>query len=83
MTEYDNTNRFSLFKNANPVSDSSPTHTGKLNIDGKEYYLNAWLRDGKSGNKFYSGTVKPVVEKGSQTVSSGKRPALVDEEIPF
>ncbi len=57
MTEYDNTNRFSLFKNDRKEKDSHPDYNGTINVEGVEYYLNAWLKDGKKG-KFFSGSIK-------------------------
>lgn len=59
MTEYDNTNRGALFRNDKAASDKHPTHTGKINVDGRDYYLNAWVKDGKKG-KFFSLSVKPM-----------------------
>jgi len=57
MTEYDNTNRFSLFKNEKKTKDTQPGYTGSINVEGVEYYLDAWVKDGKSG-KFFSGSIK-------------------------
>ena len=59
MTDYDNTNRGALFRNDKAQSDKHPTHTGKINVDGRDYYLNAWVKDGKKG-KFFSLSVKPM-----------------------
>ena len=42
--QYDNTNRGSIWKNDKRESDKHPTHTGSINIDGKEYWLNGWVR---------------------------------------
>ena len=57
MTEFDNTNRFALFRNDRKEKETHPDYTGTINVDGVEYFLNAWLKDGKKG-KFFSGSIK-------------------------
>ena len=83
---YDNTNSGALFRNDRATSDKHPTHTGKINVEGREYYLNAWVKDGKKG-KFFSLSVKPVDEQPGGTPdrfakSKGAEMAL-DDEVPF
>lgn len=58
MTTYDNTNRGVLFKNDRKTKDTQPGYTGSLNVDGVEYFLDAWVKDGKNGGKFFSVSVK-------------------------
>lgn len=53
MTEYDNRNRGVLFKNDRKTSDKHPDYKGTANMDGRDYYVSAWVRDGKKG-KFMS-----------------------------
>lgn len=62
MPQYDNTNSGVLFKNNEKASDKHPDYGGQLNVDGKEYWLNAWIKDGKKG-KFLSISVKPKEPK--------------------
>lgn len=87
MTDFDNTNRGVLFKNDRKVEgDKKPEYTGSLNVDGVEFFLDAWLKIGKSGAKFMSVSVK---RKDKQTAAAAK-PAPVssgfddmDGDIPF
>ena len=55
--EYDNKNRFVLFKNEKKTSDKHPNMTGTLDVNGIEYWISAWTKEGKNG-KFISGSIK-------------------------
>lgn len=82
--EYDNTNRGALFRNNRKEQDSHPDHTGSINIDGKEYYLNAWIKTSQNGNKFFSLSVKPKDAKQSQLESPAQAlPSEHGDGIPF
>jgi hypothetical protein len=59
---------FSLFKNNRKEKPTHPDYAGSVMINGKEHYLNAWLKDGKNG-KFFSGSI-------------GKEKALKDNFSP-
>lgn len=58
MAEYDNTDRGVLFKNDRKESDNHPDYKGQINVDGEEFWLSAWIKDGRNG-KFMSLSVKP------------------------
>jgi hypothetical protein len=86
MTDYDNTNRGALFRNDKASSDKHPTHTGKINVEGRDYYLNAWVKEGKKG-KFFSLSVKPVDEQPGGSPDRFAKPkgaeVDMDDSIPF
>ena len=48
---YDNTNTGILAANARKEKETHPTHTGSINVDGVEYWLSAWVNEGKPGSK--------------------------------
>ena len=82
--QYDNTNRGALFRNNRKEQDSHPDHTGSINIDGKEFYLNAWIKTSQNGNKFFSLSVKPKDAKQSQLESLAQAlPSEHGDDIPF
>ena len=75
---YDNSGTIS--KNDRKVKDNHPDIRGKCTIDGREFWISGWLREGSSG-KFYSLAFQPKDEQASSTRT---RPAIEDsDEIPF
>ena len=44
MTDYDNTNRGSIWPNDKKITDSHPDFTGSLDVDGKQFWVSAWKR---------------------------------------
>jgi hypothetical protein len=46
-----------LFKNDRKEKDSHPDYTGNATIDGVDYWLSAWLKEGAKG-KFFSFSFK-------------------------
>lgn len=66
MTEYDNTNRGALFKNDDKQSDRHPDYKGSLNVNGQEFWLDAWIKTSKKGVKFMSVSVKPKMARDHQ-----------------
>lgn len=80
MAKYDNTNSGILARNENRKSDKHPEFTGTLNVDGREYWLSAWVNEGRSGGKmegkrYFSIKVNP---------KEVARTSLdVDDDLPF
>lgn len=79
-------NSGSLFRNDRKEKETQPDYTGNALIGGVEYYLNAWLKEGKRG-KFFSFSFKPKNETGQQGMQKAR--AVVeddgfgDTDIPF
>ena len=78
---YDNTDRGALFKNHDKESDDHPDYRGQINVDGTEYWLSAWLKESKKGEKYMSLAVKlkETAPKKSQRPSH----ETDDDQIPF
>ena len=92
MTGYDNTNRGSIWKNEKKRPDKQDADfTGSLNVNGVEYWVNAWKRkEGASDNApALSFSVRPKDGQGQQSapkrpdpISTGRN-ADMDDSIPF
>jgi hypothetical protein len=74
--QYDNTDRGVLFKNDRKETDNHPDYTGSINVGGVEFWLSAWIKQGKSG-KFMSLSVKA---KEQQPAPPQRRPMGGNEQ---
>ena len=52
MPDYDNNMRGVLFKNDRGRGENSPPYTGSCEIEGEEYWVSAWVNEGKKGKYF-------------------------------
>ena len=84
MSNYDNTNRGILGRNDRKVEDNHPDFTGNLNVDGRDYWLNGWVKERKDGSgKFFSLSVKPKDAQPAQQRAPAKAPFDDGSDIPF
>jgi len=78
----------SLFDNNRKEKDTHPNKTGSCKIDGKEYWISAWVKFDEQGRERFSLAFKlkeekadkPRPEKPTQSV---QRSASIDDDIPF
>lgn len=80
-------NTGSLFKAKERATDRHPEYTGSINIDGREYWLAGWVKEGQS-QKYFSLAVKPKDEKQApkQVAQTKGGPKAFDdfkEDLPF
>jgi hypothetical protein len=83
MTEYDNTNSGALFRDEN-ATGNQPEYTGKINVDGKDMRLAAWVKESSNtGKKFFSIRVSEFSKVQPQSQQSGGGELDDDSQIPF
>jgi hypothetical protein len=92
--QYDNKNRFVLFKNDRKTEERHPDYTGSfVDESGAEYFCDAWIKKSAKGS-FMSGRVKPKKPKVEQSMYddaaertlNARRGSLkdqIDDDIPF
>ncbi len=84
MAEYDNRNRFTLFRNTRRREGKNDPHFNGTftDADGREYWINAWSKEPKGGGeKFLSGDIKPK-DEAAKAAPRASSPAL-DDAVPF
>jgi hypothetical protein len=69
-----------LFKNDKKENDRAPDYKGNIMVDGQEYWLSAWIKEGKMG-KFMGLAVSPRDAQPPASKPVAKN--LEDSDIPF
>lgn len=78
---YDDTNTFSLNKNDKDGVERRPDYKGKVNIEGRIFWLSGWIRQGANGS-FISGPIELADDK-YQPVGATAGSAPADDDVPF
>ena len=87
--QYDNTNSGALFRNAKKNDgDKRPDYTGSLNVGGKDFWISAWLKTSRNGERFMSLAVQPKEQqKSPQPTAAAGVPGFghddMNDKIPF
>ena len=80
--QYDDTNHGALFKNTEKEDPKHADYRGEIDVEGKKFWLNAWLRTSKkTGTKFLSLSVKP--KAAAKAASTKTKTEEMADEIPF
>ena len=69
-----------LFKNDKIENERSPNYKGNITVNGQDYWLSAWIKEGKSG-KFMGLAVSP--KEDYQPKQAPKKASFADEDLPF
>ena len=71
-----------LFKNDKKETGNHPDYKGNITVGGKDYWLSAWIKEGKSG-KFMGLAVSPKEEYKAKPSERSKTTGFDDESLPF
>ena len=72
-----------LFKNDKKETSNHPDYKGNVRVNGQEYWLSAWIKEGKNG-KFMGLALSPKEEQGqAPQAKSSKKIEDMDDDIPF
>jgi hypothetical protein len=77
-------NSGSLFKNDRKEEGSNHADwNGTVLIGGREYWINAWTKQGKSGSEFYSLSFKPKQGGGGGGGGAPRQQPSNSDQAPF
>lgn len=69
-----------MFKKEDRTSEKSPEYEGRINIDGKDYRIAAWIKESsKNGKKFLSISVS---DPKGKVIPEGREPDYPKPELP-
>ena len=88
MSDYDNSNRGAIWPNDRKSKDTDADYTGSINVEGKEYWLNAWKRkpDASEKSPVLKFSIKRKDQRSDtqrQVDSINKLHGNVDSDLPF
>ena len=94
MATYDNTNSGMMARNENRKTDKHPEFSGSINVEGTDYWLSAWVNEGRpggkiEGKKYFSIKINRKEGYGTSSTAASSPPASrgrfddMDDDIPF
>jgi hypothetical protein len=76
-------NSGSMFANKKKEQDNHPDRTGSIMVDGKEYWINGWLKKTQEGETWLSLSVKPKEARTSAPAAQQRPQRRDDSDPPF
>ena len=73
-------NSGTLFKNDRKEQETHADYQGEAKINGQLYWFNAWVKEGKTGKKFFSCSFR---EKQEKKPTAPKTIEDMVDDIPF
>jgi hypothetical protein len=71
-----------LFKEQDKKTPNHPDYKGNITVNGKPYWLSAWIKEGKTG-KFMGLAVSPKEEMNTSSPKTKSSIEDMDSDVPF
>jgi len=73
-----------LFKNDKKDKPTFPDYKGNIRVNGQEYWLSAWIKEGKNG-KFMGLALSPKEEQAQAPTKAKPKAGFddLDSDLPF
>jgi len=72
-------NTGAIFKNDKKTAETHPDYKGKVNVNGADMEVALWLKESKTGIKYFSATFQePYVKPEARVVTDEQ-----DDDLPF
>ena len=81
--EYDNTNSGTFFVNDRKQKPNHPDYSGKINVEGVDYYLKGWKKTAKRGTNCLSLALNRVEDKASPAPEPKMATVPTNDDSPF
>lgn len=79
-------NSGSLFNNTRKTKDKHPDRSGTINIEGRLFFIDGWLKQDKRGNPWLSLSVKLMDRQPAQQEPKRKPTGTIEDmpdDLPF
>jgi uncharacterized protein (DUF736 family) len=77
-------NSGAIFKNTK-TKETQPDYRGKVNVNGKDMEISLWVKESKTGTKYFSASFQePYIKPVSQeAINQNNAQDLADNDLPF
>ena len=78
-------NSGSIFKN-NKTKETAPDYKGKVNVNGKDMEVSLWVKESKTGTKYFSASFQEPYVKAvtaQEVANQNNTQDLIDNDLPF
>ena len=65
-------NSGTIFKNDKKTAENQPDYRGKINVDGKEWEISLWVKEGQKAGKYFSAAIKEPWVKPDEVQATAK-----------
>jgi hypothetical protein len=80
---YDNNNKGTISKNDKKTEPKHKDYSGSAVIDGQEYWISGWIKDGRNGKFLSLAFDLKDKNKASSSSRASNQEESSDDEMPF